>query len=35
MLKLKRNRKTTIITRFEKAKEIDIVASIGQGKVQL
>ena len=33
MLRLKRNRKTTILTRIGKAKEIDIVDVIGQGKV--
>ena len=33
MLKLKQNRKTTILTRFGKTKEIDIVDGIGQGKV--
>ena len=33
MLKLKQNRKTTILTRFGKTKEIDIVHGIGQGIV--
>ena len=33
MLRLKQNSKTTILTRFGKAKEIDIVDDIGQGKV--
>ena len=33
MLKLKQNRKTTILTKFGETKEIDIVDGIGQGKV--
>ena len=33
MLKLKQNRKTTILTKFRETKEIDIVDGIGQGKV--
>ena len=33
MLRLKQKSKTTILTRFGKAKEIDIVDDIGQGKV--
>ena len=33
MLQLKQNRKTTILTRFGKTKEIDILDGIGQGKV--
>ena len=33
MLKVKQNRKTTILTKIEEVKEIDIVDSIGQGKV--
>ena len=33
MLRLKQNRKITILTRFGKTKEIDIVDVIGQGKV--
>ena len=33
MLRLKQNRKTTILTRFGKTKEIDIVDGTGQGKV--
>ena len=33
MLKLKQNRKTKILTRFGKTKEIDIVDGRGQGKV--
>ena len=31
MLRLKQNRKTTILTRFGKTKEIDIVYGMGQG----
>ena len=33
MLKLKQNRKTTILAKFGETKEIDIVDGIGQGKV--
>ena len=33
MLKLKQNRKNTILIKFGEAKEIDIVDGIGQGKV--
>ena len=35
MLKLKQNRKTTILTKFGETKEIDIVDGIGQEKVFL